>query len=121
MRDNAGDKIRVYAEDGDVVTETEEGGRKVTHVYTGAKARKLAKQLRKAADVVDPAPAADKSMGFTDGDVVLITDIGAVLRYDGEDDAWYSAGPEAHDCSLDVAMSHPNTIRLLASPGRVSW
>lgn len=135
MKDNYGDDIVLSHDSEDVSLGVHDCslGRGVTAFATlsPAKARKLAGKLLRAADEIDTPmpeladvvalPVLDKSFGFADGDVVLLRDVGAVLRYDAEADAWYSAGPESHDCSGDFKYSNPSDVILLESPGRVSW
>lgn len=64
MKDNYGDKVTVstaFGVVGDVIEMVvSDGDAEAGHVYSPAKARKLAKKLNRAADAIDqPAPRAD--------------------------------------------------------------
>ena len=139
MKDNYGDKLYVCAEPDtrSVYLELYQGSTAAAHEYTPKKARKLARKLNEAADEIDPRPEPasamdggvkeeliyltkliDKSRGYQDGDVVLFTDCGAVVRYDAEANAWYSAGPEQHDCSAEFDIADPGSVILIARHGQ---
>lgn len=138
MKDNYGDRIVVSTSEDTVYIDVYNEDALVVHAYTPTKARKLAKQLREAADEIDPredepaqvlpglvalrarviAEQADNSRGYQHGDTVLLSDIGAVMTYNGDDDAWYSAGPESHSCHNEFDFAKPGSVFLIAHDGK---